>query len=402
MLTASGLARTGRVAAALAVALLTTAGATLPQDVAEAVQRSLDAMDDGSRPPVTPASLASQVSVSPSGDDWVIDYEKTDDFGWCGTGGCTHELWVAREGGHVLVFSEAVLDWRITPGAPAILDIDIHGANCDAIGSEPCLRRFVWNEATGRLEEAVNREGVGYLVGPLFQPIEPEPDPAAVQTEIDRREAVCRAAGGLIDRGDYPAVSSPDLNGDGRRDWIIGSRYIGCHSAKGDAAPMPAMGVTVIASIDDGWRAVLTVEQTAYVVELREGGPARFGLRDEVLCQTRPGCPTRFFTWNAAAGALEDQGDVAWSPVIVPTAETWLECEVALTREIASSGAGRQDMTASLRGLLEDVKARYAQASPPLSAADDADRRVVFADRYGDRSELDQARWRVDRCVTLL
>ena len=93
---------------------------------------------------------------------------------------------------------------------------------------------------------------------------------------------------------------------------------------------------------------------------------------------------------------------MAWSPVIAPTAETWLECEVVLTREIASSGAGRQDMTRSLRGLLEDVKARYAQASPPLSAADEADRRVAFAERYDDPSELDQARWRGDRCVTLL
>lgn len=396
------LTRAGRVAAALAIALVTTAGATLPSDVSDAVKRSLDAMNDGSRPVIAPASLASQVSVSPSGDDWVIDYEKTGDFGWCGTGGCTHELWVARGGGHALVFSEAVLDWRITPGAPARLDIDIHGANCDATGSEPCLRRFVWNEATGRLEEAVNREGAGYLVGPLFQPIEPEPYPAEVQAEIDRRDAVCHAAGGLVDKGEYQAVSSPDLNGDGRRDWIVGSRYIDCHSPMYDSIAMPAMGVTVIVSSDAGWRTALTVEQTAYVVELREVGPARFGLRDEVLCQTRPGCPTKFFTWNAAAGALEDQGDAAWSPVIVPTAEAWLECEVALTREIASSGSGRQDMAASLRRLLEDVKARYAQASPPLSAVDEADRRAVFAERYDDPSELEHARWRGDRCVTLL
>lgn len=398
----SHLTRAGRIAAALAVALVTTAGATLPPDVSDAVKRSLDAMNDGTRPVIAPASLASQVSVSPSGDDWVIDYEKTGDFGWCGTGGCTHELWVARGGGHVLVFSEAVLDWRITPGAPARLDIEIHEVNCDVVGSAPCLRRFVWNEATGRLEEAVNREGVGYLVGPLFQPIEPEPYPAEVQAEIDRRDAVCHAAGGQVDEGEYQAVSSPDLNDDDRRDWIVGSRYIGCHSPTDDAIVMPAMGVSVIVSSDAGWRTALTIEQTAYVVELREGGPARFGLRDEVLCETSPGCPTKFFAWNPTTGALEDHGDESWSPVIVPTAETWLECEVAVTREIASTSAGRQGEVASLRGLLDDLKARYAQASPPLSAADEAERRAAFAERYDERGELDQARWRVDRCVTLL
>lgn len=294
------------------VALFTAACVTLPPDVTQAVASALAEMDNGVRVP-PPASLASRVSVSPSGDDWVIDYGKTGDFGWCGTGGCTRDLWVARGNGHIRVFSEQVLGWRLMPGAPAHLDIDIHGANCDASGSEPCLRRFVWNELSGGLEEGINREGSGYLVGPLFQPVEPEAYPETVMLEIQRRDEICHAAGGLVDSGECPAVSSPDLNGDGTRDWIVGSKYIGCHSPTDPEIVMPRMGLTVITSTGDGWQTSLTVDETAYAIELG-AHTARFGLRDEELCQNGPGCPTRFFVWNDATHALEDSGKGQMQP----------------------------------------------------------------------------------------
>lgn len=390
----------------LGLSLLLGAWTELPKDVAQAVQRSLAEMQEPNDPAAV-ARLASRTSVSPSGDDWVIDYEKTGDTGWCGSGGCTRELWVAREGWHILAFSEQVQDWRLTPGSPAVLDIDIHGANCDATASDPCLRRFAWNEATGRLEEAFNREGEGYLIGPLFQPVEPEPYPAAVQAEIDRREALCHAAGGQVDGADYPAVTSPDLNGDGRRDWIVGSRYIGCHSPVDEALAMPVLGVTVIVSVDDGWTTALTEQNPNYVVELGLNAPAQFGLRDEALCQNAPACPTRYFAWDATSRTLQDRHETRWSPRRIVNAETWLDC-LAAGRAVAREYAGKRggadlDRSRAVQGgLLQDYAAKYDAVKPRLSSADETDRKLAFARRYDEPQELEAARWRNDLCVTLL
>lgn len=402
---ASGAA--GRFVGMMIGVSFTVSGCTtpLPVDVATSVRGSLQAMDDPAGPYAL-ARLASPVSITPSGDDWVIDYEKTRDAGWCGTGGCTKELWVSRQGRHVLVFSEQVLDWRLTPGDPAVLDIDIHGANCDATGSAPCLRRFVWNDTRGRLDEAFNREGVGYLVGPLFQPIEPEPYPDAVAAEIARRDGVCHQAGGLVDGGEYPAVTSPDLNGDGRRDWIVGSKYIGCHSPVDAAIVMPALGVTVVASAGDGWKIALTVQNPNYVVELRPSGPAEFGLRDERLCQEKPGCLTRYFAWDPATAALRESGNGHWSPRLLVNAETWLECLAAAEaverrHSQKSTDGNRRLFEAHEREMLQIYRDRYEGALPRLTETEERERRTAFARRYDEPQEQEAADWRGDLCVTL-
>lgn len=373
----------------------------LPPDVARAVQKSLDDMGHGGRP----ARLATQVSVTPSGDDWVINYEKTGDFNWCGTGGCTHELYVARDGGHRLVFSEQVIGWGLTPGQPAVLDIDIHGANCAADGSQPCLRRYIWNEDAGRLEEAVNREGFGYLVGPLFQPVPVDEDlyPSVVMAEIARRDDLCHAAGGLVDAGEYSAVSSPDLNGDGQRDWIVGSKYTDCSSAAGQTEGMPRMGLSVITSRQYGWAVVLRVDNPGYVIDITQP-LARFGLRDEPACLGRPTCPTRYFVWDASRDVLEE-GATDWIPDAIPTAETWLECSIATSRSRTEGPvhqAGREARAATLNSLIADYEARMISSLPRLSAIDEADRRRVFTERYDDPEELEAAQWRSDACILWL
>ena len=393
------------VIAAAALTLAVSACAALPPDVSQAVRQSLDGMGHG----WLPAMLATRVSVTPSGDDWMINYEKTGDFNWCGTGGCTRELYVARDGGHRLAFSEQVIDWRLTPGSPespAVLDIDIHRVICEAAGSQPCLRRYVWNQAAGRLDEAVNREGFGYLVGPLFQavPIDEDLYPAVVMVEIARRKALCHAAGGFLDAGEYSAVSSPDLNGDGQRDWIVGSKYTDCASAKGTTEGMPKMGLSVVASQPDGLSVALRVDSAAYAIDISRQ-PARFGLRDEPACLGRPTCPTRYFVWDPSSQTLVE-GETDWIPDVIPTAETWLECSVATTSSaraaISQARTGREAQEASLRELLADYQTRMADSVPRLAAADDADRRRAFKQRYDDPEELETAQWRSDACMLWL
>ena len=397
--------------AAAALTLAVSACAALPPDVSQAVRQSFDGMGHGG----VPAMLATRVSVTPSGDDWMINYEKTGDFNWCGTGGCTRELYVARDGGHRLAFREQVIDWRLmaaSSGAPAVLDIEIHGAICAAAGSQPCLRRYIWNEAAGRLDEAVNREGFGYLVGPLFQPVPINEDlyPRVVIAEIARRDDLCHAAGGLVDAGEYSAVSSPDLNGDGQRDWIVGSKYTDCSSSTGQTEGMPRMGLSVIISRQDELAVALRVDNTAYAIDITQP-LARFGLRDESTCLARPTCPTRYFVWDPSHQVLTE-GEADWIPDAVPTSETWLECSVVTTRQLASAPrsrvdspqarAGRASQAADLHQLIADYELRMTNSLPRLSAADKADRRRVFTERYDDPEELEAAQWRADACVLWL
>jgi|GEM_PF-1163445 len=403
------------LAAALA-ALCLGACATIPADVLRPVSIAVSRGDEGKGRTVDPAAVISQVSIARPNDGWFVDYQKASASAWCGTGGCTHELYVARGGGYPLAFSAEVLDWRLMEGPMAVLDIELHRASCDAIGSEPCLRRFVWNTARGRFEEAINREGFGYLVGPLFQPVAPDPAdyPDVVTAEIKRRETLCNAAGGLMDVGEWPAISSPDLNGDGRRDWIVGSRYIACRGPSGATEGMPDMGVSVIASVGDRWTVALRVPTAAYAVDLAYH-PARFGVRDEAMCTGRPGCPTRIYVWQDDDQTLHDTGLSDWNPSPNPTAETWLECIVATERSSADAAeqailrnpgpagqARRRDSLDHYNHMMDLYRQRMSASSPSLTSAEIAERRRVFEDRYDDPAELEPAQWRGDSCVAWL
>lgn len=276
----------------------------VPDAVANGIAASFADMPQP--PTVSPARLARRVHVSASGDDWLIDYGRTGDFLWCGTGGCTHELYVAQDSGYRLVFSEQVREWRLTPGTPAGLDIEIHGSNCGLSGVEECRRRYVWDEADGVWSERPNGAGDGVLVGPLFQPVAPRPAtyPQVVLDEADRRLTRCRDAGGAIDDGEYLAVSSPDLNADGRRDWIIGSAYSACHDAAGVALPIGGIGTSVVVSGDTGWVVALRLGDADYAVDVSTT-PARFGIRTGSACLDGPACPVRWYRWTGAGLSLD-------------------------------------------------------------------------------------------------
>lgn len=117
-----------------------------------------------------------------------------------------------------------------------------------------------------------------------------------VQEEIARRAALCHASGGAIDNSDYSAVSAPDLNGDGRRDWILGSKYTACHGGDGSVAGMPATGLSVVVSAGEGWRVALRTPLDGYAVDVATH-PARFGVRTDPDCLEGAGCPTQFYVW---------------------------------------------------------------------------------------------------------
>lgn len=177
---------------------------------------------------------------------------------------------------------------------------------------------------------------------------------------------------------------------------IVGSPYASCHSVVDETIAMPALGVTVLVSIGDRWVPALTVQNPNYVVELRPSGPAEFGLRDENLCQDKPGCPTRFATG----------GEGHWHPRLVVNAETWLDC-LAAAKAVARrhaedrTDADRRLFAAHETQMLKIYRRRYEESVPGLTRSEAGERETVFASRYDEPQEQEAADWRSDRCVTL-
>lgn len=291
-----------RTALPLVLALLNGCAAAPqpPPEVAASVRATLADMTPpgGQTPDAT--HLVTQVAVSEAGNDWLVDYSRTVPRERCGSGGCTYQLWVRRPRGYALVFNQQVHEWRVRRGRPNRLDITIHGSNCDLSAVAPCRRSYLWEEAGGRLVETTNQNGDGYLVGPLFQVADLDETrfPEAIKAEVDRRNKACRDQGGAVDGTDYAAVPSPDLNGDGVRDWIVGSRFSGC--VLPDAEGRVSGGVSVWTSRGEDFTEALKTIENGYAVDVRSV-PARFGVRLDETCLSGPACPTRFYIWSEGA-----------------------------------------------------------------------------------------------------
>ncbi|WP_310538974.1 hypothetical protein [Phenylobacterium sp.] len=264
-------------------------------------------------PPVRPAvRLFAPVDISHDGvPDWHVDYERQG-MAWCGTGGCTQKLFVSRPGGgHVLAFEEQVRQFalRLAPDG-AVLDIEIHGTNCGLSGVNACHRSFRWDDAQGRFIEQPNRQGDGRLAGPLFQtvPVAGADYPPAVGVALSELTAACERLGGKYEGA---LVSrSPDLTGDGRPDWIVGSEYSGCirRGPDGEAAPVGESGLRIIS----GDAVILSLDGPVHAVDVATAPATFISVTTAEDCggYDQEGCMETPYRWDAAAGRL-----VAGTPV---------------------------------------------------------------------------------------
>ncbi len=196
-----------------------------------------------------PSRIFSKVDINGDGvADWKVNYEVAQNPSFfCGTGGCQQQLYVSRNGGYVLAFDRTIRIFKLRKAkGERLLDIDFHGSTCGGAGVEECPRGYVWNEALGRFIERPNAKGGTWLqMGP--SPLVPTPlsaAPAEVKARLDKRAAFCAAAGGKAPEGEETAFNDlPDLNGDGVRDWVVGTYYDYCEMGESgrDSPPIPTV-----------------------------------------------------------------------------------------------------------------------------------------------------------------
>lgn len=270
-------------------------------------------------PPVRPAGrLFAPVDISHDGvPDWHVDYERQG-MAWCGTGGCTQKLFVSRPGGsYVLAFEEQTRKFKLRGGRRVVvLEIEIHGTNCGLSGVNECRRSFRWDEAQGRFAERPNRYGDGRLAGPLFQtlPVAETDLPPVVEVALGELTAACTVLGGDYEGGQVSR--SPDLDGDGRADWIVGSEYGACVKPAtqpgGETTRLPGPGARVVAEDAD----ILAVASQVYAVDVTST-PATFisiATGEDCGGYDQQGCMETPYRWDPAARRL-----VAGRPVRGPS-----------------------------------------------------------------------------------
>lgn len=289
---------------ALGLALLGGASppASLVASVREATKDDVDAPRDA-------VKLFRKVDINGDGlQDWRVDYSER--MAWCGTGGCRQQLYLARpDGTYALVFdAQARGEFRLRKTRDGHrLDLEVHGSVCGKAGVEECLRSFLWNEGDARYVEIPNRNGDGRLEGlmPLVT-LDPATYPKAVSAALAAVSQVCEAKGGKLGETELAVERTPDLDGDGRSDWLVDASLMGCVNPKDEdngAIDIDA-GLTLLTG--DGASQALFLPIYAYVFDVTTQ-PATFiavELSDDCGGEGQPACAETPYRWDPARRTL--------------------------------------------------------------------------------------------------
>lgn len=289
---------------ALGLALL---GGTAPPSVlVEAVRAETK---DDTDAPRDPARLFRKVDIN--GDalpDWRVDY--SDRIAWCGTGGCRQQLYLARaDGTYALVFdAQARNEFRLRRTRQGHrLDLEVHGSVCGQAGVVECLRAFVWNEADARYVEVPNRKGESRLEGlmPLVT-LDPAAYPQGVSAAIAQASQVCEAKGGKLGDTELAVARTPDLDGDGRSDWLVDASLMTCtdpKAADNGAIEMDA-GLTLLTG--EGASPALFLPIYGYVFDVATRPAAFIAVEASDDCggEAQRACAETPYRWDPSRHAL--------------------------------------------------------------------------------------------------
>lgn len=306
---------------ALGLAAGSAAAEAPPRVVRESVEANLAResvvlVENGQTPPANlttpPARMFSKVDINGDGTpDWRVDYEHAPNASlWCGTGGCRNELWVSRpDGGYRRAMSVGLRLFKLSRrGGVARLDLDFHGSICDGFGVQACPRSYLWNEAAGVFEETAAPGGRAWLAGgprPL-EPIDPATAPSPVRAAVASAQQQCAAVGARFE-AEWAITSLPDLDGDGARDWIVGSGYMDCEYEvdRPDNAPELAAMVFVTAGDPANPKLALQGADLRYGVDLSIRPAAFHAIEPEAECAYERPCGRRLSV-DPATGRLID------------------------------------------------------------------------------------------------
>ena len=189
--------------------------------IARVIGKERSVRQDG----LTPTRLAPAIIVIDLDHDgipdYLVDYNKVINSHWCGTGGCSFELWRGTKGGHpVRVWDEMVREYNVTHrNGETVFDFDFHGSNCGTYGAAACPASFAWDPRAGRLAERATPKGdtTVRLIDPI--PLGRSQIPRNILQISLAATAKCKANG--TDDEILLPVSIPDVDGDGLRDWAL-------------------------------------------------------------------------------------------------------------------------------------------------------------------------------------
>jgi hypothetical protein len=276
-----------------------------PQQIVDATTATL--LDGGDEAPPSPA-MFSQVDINGDGaPDWKVDYGAGANATlWCGTGGCTVELWASQPSGDwskVMEELVRVFELKRTAGVTR-MELGFHGSTCGGAGADDCERGYVWNEDTGWVPVA-NKAGVTWLYGgPVPLNLSDRMAiPADVYDAFVRLQAACPPGGGEAERQTWSADRIPDINGDGQDDWVAGGGYNSC------AAGSPTIPLTVLVSgAGDSLTEAYSKPDATFGLDIATRPAAFYVIPMHTECGGEDGamdrpCGTRL-RWDAALGRL--------------------------------------------------------------------------------------------------
>lgn len=254
-----------------------------------------------------PPKMFSKVDLN--GDkltDWRVNYEQAPNPSYfCGTGGCRNLLYVGQADGTVRkVFQNSGGGYKFTgPKTARKLEVNLHGSACGSYGADECLRAWRWDSATNAYVETPNSKGLALLASGSIPALEPDlkDAPDAVKTEVAARAAACKAWG--VEEFDGISISTvPDIDGDGQRDWTVGSAYPDCGYEKenppvGKLAFFVSNGGAFVKAFEQenaGWN--LDIAKTPATVQLVMNADD-CGIGEKK-------CPTRNLAWDPASKTL--------------------------------------------------------------------------------------------------
>lgn len=277
-------------------------------------EQAFDRDDPTNRPPLTtapPDGVIRAVDVTPDGrPDWLVDYGNAGISAFCGTGGCRQILYVSLgDDGLVRALDQQAHELRFsTVDGERRVEAWVHHGVCVEQKADDCLVAFAWDEGEGALVERPTTDGATLLSIGAYDPVDrsddPGPDdraPAPVADLWFTTRTTCQASnddGMEVRRAVLTQV--PDLDGDGRRDWVV-QPPLPCQFDPDEVVPLPPFQVW-LSRPDDG-----AVE--AYVSE-----PDRFALLDvsgqaativaRPSCEPGVACEDQRLTWDRATTRL--------------------------------------------------------------------------------------------------